>query len=173
MAHAELRPVAAGAWDAFTGGLRLWALVLAGMGVVLASAAASFAIHIEIERIGRLVWERLRKPARTWKGEIVRAVLLTAIGLLAALRPAATLQSLMVIAGALVAFEGLRELFMLVPPRRPQRAEDTVAEAREGDWEGSCAPPLSVSCRRPDRGPPRSPEALPDPASRRRNGTAL
>jgi len=131
MAHAELRPVVAGVWDAFAGGLRLWALVLAGMGIVLASAAASFASHVEIERIGRLVWERLRKPARTWQGEIVRAALLTGLGLLAAFRPAATLQSLMVIAGALVAFEGLRELFMLVPPRHPRRAEETVAEARE------------------------------------------
>jgi hypothetical protein len=119
MANPELRPVVAGVWDAFAGGLRLWALVLAGIGIVLASAAASFASHVEIERVGRRVWERLRNPARTWYGEIVRAALLTGLGLLAAFWPTATLQGLMVIAGTLVAFEGLRELFMLVPPRRP------------------------------------------------------
>ena len=40
----------------------------------------------------------------------------------------------MVIAGALLAFEGLRELFMLVPPRlqeAAQHAEEALAEARE------------------------------------------
>jgi len=117
MKRAELRPVAAGVWDAFFGGLRLWALVLAGVGVVLAAAASSFASHLEIEEMGRRVWDRLKKPARTWGGEVGRAVLLTGLGLLAAFRPTATLQSLMVIAGALLAFEGLRELFVLLPPR--------------------------------------------------------
>ena len=131
MARAELRPVVAGVWDAFAGGLRLWALVLAGMGIVLASAAASFVSRVEIARIGRLAWERLRKPARTWQGEMLRATFLTGLGLVAAFEPAATLQSLVVIAGALVAFEGLRELFMLAPPRRARRAEDTVAEVHE------------------------------------------
>ena len=142
MKQAELRPVVAGVWDAFAGGLRLWALVLAGVGVVLASAASSFASHVEIEEIARRVWERLQKPARTWPGEIVRAALLTGLGLLAALRPTATLQALMVIAGALLAFEGLRELFLLVPPRvhaAARQAEEALAGAREKGrrWEGA------------------------------------
>jgi len=132
--NAELRPVAAGVWDAFADGLRLWALVLAGIGIVLGSAASSYASHVEIEAIGGRVWRRLREPARTWQGEIVRAALLTGLGLLAAFRPTATLQGLMVIAGALLAFEGLRELFMLVPPRfreAASQAEQALAEARE------------------------------------------
>ena len=141
MKQAELRPVAAGVWDAFAGGLRVWALVLAGIGIVLGSAASSFASHVEIEEIGRRAWDRLRKPARTWPGEILRAALLTALGLLAAFRPTATLQGLMVIAGALLAFEGLRELFMLVPPRLQEAAyhtEEALAEARGKveKWEG-------------------------------------
>ena len=43
------------------------------------------------------------------------------------------------VAGALLAFEGLRELFMLVPPRlqeAAQQAEEALAEARE---EGAAA----------------------------------
>jgi len=134
MPNAELRPVAAGVWDAFAGGLRLWALVLAGIGIVLGSAASSLASHVEIEQVGQRVWRRLREPARTWKGEILRAALLTGLGLLAAFRPTATLQGLMVIAGALLAFEGLRELFMLVPPRLREAAnpaEEALGEARE------------------------------------------
>ena len=134
MSSPELRPVVAGVWDAFAGGLRLWALVLAGIGIVLASAASSYASHVEIDEVGRRVWRRLREPARTWQGEILRAALLTGLGLLAAFRPTATLQGLMVIAGALLAFEGLRELFMLVPPRLRDaqgRAEGALAEARD------------------------------------------
>ena len=134
MASAELRPVVAGVWDAFAGGLRLWALVLAGIGIVLGSAASSYASHVEIEQVGRRVWRRLREPARTWQGEILRAIVLTGLGLLAAFRPTATLQGLMVIAGALLAFEGLRELFMLVPPRLREaasHAEEVLAEARK------------------------------------------
>jgi hypothetical protein len=130
---AELRPVVAGVWDAFAGGLRLWALVLAGIGIVLGSAASSYASHVEIDEVGRSVWRQLREPARTWQGEILRAVLLTGLGLLAAFRPTATLQGLMVIAGALLAFEGLRELFMLVPPRLREaasHAEEVPGEAR-------------------------------------------
>ena len=139
---AGLRPAVAGVWDAFAGGLRLWALVLAGVGVVLASAASSFASHVEIEDIARRVWTRLQKPARTWQGEIVRAALLTGIGLFAAFRPAAIVFGLTVIAGALLAFEGLRELFMLVPPRlqeAAQHAEEALAEARKrtSGWEGA------------------------------------
>ena len=141
MSSAELRPVVAGVWDAFAGGLRLWALVLAGIGIVLGSAASSFASHVEIDEVGRRVWRRLREPARTWQGEILRAVLLTGLGLLAAFRPTATLQGLMVIAGALLAFEGLRELFMLVPPRLQEAASRRRGGPRRGArgggaWEG-------------------------------------
>jgi hypothetical protein len=129
--NAELRPVVAGVWDAFADGLRLWALVLAGIGIVCASTASSFASHVEVEAIARRLWSRLREPARTWQGEILRAVLLTGLGLLAAFRPAATLQALMVVAGAILAFEGLRELFRLVPPRLQEaasQAEEALAE---------------------------------------------
>ena len=142
MRHPELRPVAAGVFDAFTGGLRTWALLLAGMGVVLASAASSFASHVEIEEIARRVWTRLQKPAKSSGGEMLRATLLVGCGLVAALRPTATLQTLMVIAGALLAFEGLRELFMLVPPRVQRvarQAEAAVDAARDqiDDWQGA------------------------------------
>ncbi len=139
--RAELRPVVAGIFDAFASGLRTWALVLAGMGVVLAAAASSFASHVEIEEIGRRVWTRLQTPARSFGGELLRSTLLLAFGLLAALRPAATLQALVVVAGAILAFEGLRELFMLVPPRVQQaarEAEQAAAEARERiDFQGA------------------------------------
>jgi hypothetical protein len=129
----QLRPLTAGVWDAFSGGLQAWALVLAGIGIVLASAASSLAERVELERVARRVWRRLQEPARTGAGEFARALTLTAVGLTAALQPAATLRALVVLAGALVAFEGLRELFMIVPPRiraAAREAEAALAEAQ-------------------------------------------
>ena len=88
IASAELRPVVAGVWDAFAGGLRLWALVLAGIGVVLASAASSFASHVEIEEVARRVWTRLRKPAADLAGrDRPGRCSSPALGLFAAFRP--------------------------------------------------------------------------------------
>jgi hypothetical protein len=135
----ELRPVAAGLWDGFTGGLRTWALVLAGIGIVLASAASSLARRVEVEEVARNLWRRLQQPAHSRSGELLRAVALTGLGLVTALEPMATLRGIAVVAGALVAFEGLRELFMVVPPRIQQaarQAETALAEAHEehGPW---------------------------------------
>jgi hypothetical protein len=130
----ELRPVVAGIWDGFASGLRTWALVLAGIGIVLASAASSHASRFEVERVALGAWRRLQQPASSTRGEILRALALTAAGLLAVLEPAATLRALAVVAGALLAFEGLRELFMIVPPRVQHaalEAETALAGARE------------------------------------------
>jgi hypothetical protein len=127
----ELRPLAAGVWDAFAGGLRAWALVLAGIGIVLASAASSLARRVEVEQVARQAWQRLQQPARTPAGEVVRALALVATGLLAALEPAATLRALAVLAGSLVAFEGLRELFMILPPRIQEAAREAEAALAE------------------------------------------
>ena len=56
----------------------------------------------------------------------------------------ATLRGLAVVAGALLAFEGLRELFMVVPPRiqeAARQAEAALAEAQRSTASGS-APSL-------------------------------
>ncbi|HXY42053.1 MAG TPA: hypothetical protein VEQ10_20425 [Vicinamibacteria bacterium] len=132
--HPELRPVVAGVFDAFTAGLRWWALALGGMGVVLAAAASSAVSEAEVEDFARRTWVRLRQPTPRWQGEIVRAAVLTVVGLLAAFQPVATLQGLTIVAGALLAFEGLRRLFLLVPPRIEEAARQAgaaLAEARE------------------------------------------
>lgn len=131
---ADVRPVVTGLWDAFAGGLRLWALVLGGIGVVLAAAASSLASHVEVEVIARTAWTRLRQPAQSRRGELARAAALVGVGLFAAFRPTAALEGVTVIAGALLAFEGLRELFRLVSPRLEavaRSAEDALDEMRQ------------------------------------------
>jgi hypothetical protein len=139
-ARAELRPLAAGLWDAFTADLRLWALAFGGMGVALAAAASSAARHVEVEQVGRRAWGWLRQPAPRGRGELLRAGLLTAVGLTAALRPVAVLQGLMVVLGVLLAFEGLRQLFVLMPPRIEEAArfaEEALGGSREQATAGS------------------------------------
>jgi len=113
---AELRGFVLGVWSAFAAGQQLWALVLAGVGLVFAAAASSLASHVEVERAAGRAWAALTQPARTRRGELLRAALLTSLGLFAVLRPTQALQSLVVVVGALLAFEGLRELFALVAP---------------------------------------------------------
>ena len=105
-------------------------------------------------RSRRASGDRLRKPARTWQGEIAPGHPPHGVGLFAALRPAATLYGLTVIAGALLAFEGLRELFMLVPPApaggrasTPRRPSPRPAR-RRSDWEGARTW-LALRARRP------------------------
>jgi hypothetical protein len=63
----ELRPVLAGVFDAFSGGLRTWALLLAGMGLVLAAAASSFASHVEIEEVASRCGTGCARPARSFR----------------------------------------------------------------------------------------------------------
>jgi hypothetical protein len=131
--NADVRPLLLGIWDAFAGGLGTWALVLLGVGVVLASAASSFAGRLEIEAFAGRVWRRLQQPAGSREGEALRALALTAVGLLAVFEPLATLRTLVMLAGALLAFEGLRELFMMVPPRVREAARAEAPET-EGAW---------------------------------------
>ena len=129
----SLRLAARGVWDAFTRRLEVWALVLGAMGLVLAAAASSFASHVEVEQAIRRAWAWLHRPSRSQRYEAVRAVALVGVGLLAILRPAATLRFLVVLTGAALAFEGIRSLFALIAPHIDEavdRAQDAAAEAR-------------------------------------------
>jgi hypothetical protein len=126
-----LKLAARGVWDAFTQRLEVWALVLGGMGLVLAAAASSLASHVEVERAVRHAWDWLHRPSAGVARETVRAVALIAVGLLALLRPSQTLRLLTVLLGAVLAFEGIRTLFALIAPH-VEEIEDRVESATEG-----------------------------------------
>jgi hypothetical protein len=133
-----LRAAARGVWDAFAGRLEVWALVLAGMGLVLAAAASSFASHVEVEHALHGAWTWLRRPSARKRFELLRALALLGVGLAAAIRPWAAVRLLTVLVGAALAFEGVRSLFGLIAPRLDAVAEQAraaVAEAR-ADAEG-------------------------------------
>ncbi len=130
---AQLREAARGVWDGFSSGFRHWALVFAGMGIVLAAAASSVASHVEVERAAQGVWRALREPRDRPGPELLRALSLLGVGALAFLDPAGTLDLVVAILGALLAFEGIRSLFALVAPQledAAEQAEEALARAR-------------------------------------------
>jgi len=139
IADAGLRGASRGVWDTFAGGFQRWALVLAGLGLVFAAAASSFASHVEVENAVQSAWAWLQRPSSDPWGELARALALLAAGSLAVFRPSLSVRLLTVLIGAALAFEGLRSLFTFVAPRVEQaaeeaaeRAEAALAEARGG-----------------------------------------
>jgi hypothetical protein len=171
IAEPGLREAARGVWDAFATPLRVWALVLGGMGLVLSAAASSLASHVEVERAVAAGWRWLQQPSPKPGMELARGLSLMGFGVLAVLRPWGLVRLLTVAIGATLAFEGLRGLFALVAPR----------------FEAATAPAASAGgAQRPSRRAPlvrlamigivalallgtgvawlRSPSALPTPA---------
>ncbi len=125
-----LRSAAQGVWEGFAGGLKRWALVLAGIGMVLAAAASSLASHVEVERAALGAWRWLRSPGDRPGVELGRALALLGVGLFIFLNPDGALELLAALLGALLAFEGLRGLFALIAPHL-EEASDRVEEAQE------------------------------------------
>lgn len=135
ISDAELRGLVLGVWSAFAAGQQLWALILAGVGLVFAAAASSLAGHVEVERALGRAWAGLTRPARSRAGEFGRAASLSLLGLFAMLRPSQALQAFTVLFGALLAFEGLRELFALVAPHLDEvLAEGAQARVSARRW---------------------------------------
>jgi predicted RecB family endonuclease len=126
-----LRAAAEGVWDGFTGGLRGWALTLAGIGIVLAAAASSLANHVEVERAVLGAWRWLRSPLERPRAELGRALALLGVGLYVFMDPASALELLAALLGAVLAFEGLRGLFALIAPHM-EDTRDRAEEAKGG-----------------------------------------
>jgi hypothetical protein len=105
---------AAGLFDAFAGGLRSWALALAGIGLVFAAAARSLLEDITVPEALRRAAHFLEDPPGGLAGRLARALLLLAAGTLAWLRPEAAVSAVTLLCGAGLAFLGLLELFRIV-----------------------------------------------------------
>jgi hypothetical protein len=116
----EDRDVAAAVWDAFVGDLRTAGLLLAGVGAVLAAAAASLlrpiALGPALLRLrDRVVGEPERPALR-----VLRALVLIALGTLVVARPAAALSLLATLAGVGLIYVGTVALLRLV--YKPEQA---------------------------------------------------
>lgn len=127
----------AGIWHAFLGGFMTWALVLGGIGLVLVAAIYSLFEKVKIEDVNAAVWKWLTTtPPGTW-AQIGRGAALVTIGLVASLAPMAILTMLTFLAGLLISFIGLQEIFRLLMRAMPQAELKKMAVGTAIPEEGS------------------------------------
>jgi hypothetical protein len=131
---------AAGAFDAFTRGLRQLALGLAGVGLVFASAAQSLAGRAWIIDTARAAGAWLAHPPPSTAQRLLRGALFLVAGTLTILRPAAAIAILTLAVGAALAFLGLVEVFRLVLRNVPD--EGVAEDAGRGDFQARRAVPV-------------------------------
>ena len=129
-AEPAVRPLASGLWDAFMGGLRRGALALAGLGVVLAAAGTSLLEKIDTRRSIEAAWRWIESPPGGTGTLVLRALLAFAVGLAGLWWPGPFVTMMALAFAALLAFEGLRELFRLALGALPVPAAGVEAERR-------------------------------------------
>jgi len=121
----ELRGVVHGVWVAYFAPVKMGALIAACIGVVLVSAGSTMLEALDplmrIKAFGRWVTEPLRP-----RGKIVRAILFLAAGGYAIVNPTRTAGVLVALAGLLLVYMGLREVFRLVLVRTQGLTSATV-----------------------------------------------
>jgi hypothetical protein len=158
------KEAAAGLWEVFTGSLRTWALVLAGIGLVLQSASQSLMARFDPAQAARRLLAWISTSPGGTRGRVLRAALLIAGGAFTLLRPADAVTLLAALCGGLLAFAGLREVFEMVLggvpehetadpglPTRPRRHRAFVVLALAGGlaaviaWLGQPPPAVSRS----------------------------
>jgi hypothetical protein len=139
---ADARVAVDALWGAFLRDLRTAALILAGIGVVVAAAAASLirpvAIDAPVRRAGRWLTAEPVRPAL----KVLRGLVLIAIGLVFLLDREVVLQLAFAAAGLYLVFVGVssvlalvhqpRELKAAAPPRRGHRGRTVIATAVAG-----------------------------------------
>ncbi len=102
-----------GLWPAFVGPLAIRMLVLAGIGLVVVAGVTSQFQKVDLAAIWRAFWHRVDdSPARARWG-LLRALLFIAVGMLVAFNPTATMECVFVIAGAVLFFIGVQEVFSI------------------------------------------------------------
>jgi hypothetical protein len=124
----------AGLWRAFFGGFMTWALMLAGIGLVLVAAVHSLFELVKWDELGRSAWRRLSAPPTSTGARLLRGVGLLLVGGFISLAPGAAWMIVAFLAGLVVIFVGLGELFGLLlrtfPEWEPRKAGRSAA--REG-----------------------------------------
>lgn len=126
----------AGIWNTFMRGFWSKILVLGGLGLMMAAAGTAFPQSVKLDSI----WDRTRRvlfgPASRPLFSLIRGFLLTIIGFSTILHPGFASRILVIVAGSLVCFLGLRELCRLVvnPEIRDSRKLKTRTPGPRRHW---------------------------------------
>jgi hypothetical protein len=123
----DTRDATAGVYDAFLGDLRTFGWVLAGVGALVAAAAASLIRPVELEGALRRAWRVARTEPATAGWRLLRAAALAAAGVLLIAQPAAALQVAVTVLGVFLLYEGLETVLRMIyrppdPDALPRRA---------------------------------------------------
>ncbi|MFC1799775.1 hypothetical protein ACFL2Z_02555 [Candidatus Eisenbacteria bacterium] len=116
----------AGLWSAFLGGYADWALVLCGMGIILASAATSLMERVRLAEAGRATWRWLSAPSDSRVTKALRGVVLIGLGLLSVLYPGSVLLAVIYLCGGVLLFLGMNEIFRMILGAIPADAERDI-----------------------------------------------
>ena len=104
--------------------LRVSGGFLLGLGLLMAAGGRSLFDTADPVAIATRLFRRLTTPPASTRGRLLWALLLVTVGTLIILYPAEALSAAAVVAGAFVAYAGLRELFRLLLERLPEQSSD-------------------------------------------------
>ncbi len=104
--------------------LRVSGGFLLGLGLLMAAGGRSLFETADPVAIATRLFRRLTTPPASTRGRLLWALLLVTVGTLIILYPAEALSAAAVVAGAFVAYAGLRELFRLLLERLPEPSSD-------------------------------------------------
>lgn len=111
-----LRSLATGVWHSLASGIRLRALVFAASAVVLTSAAWPASGRLEAGATLRNAWSLLKRPRLHVGLDLLRVLVLITLGFLLVVAPLQALRAVVIVVGALLAFEGFHALFARIAP---------------------------------------------------------
>jgi hypothetical protein len=122
----------AGFWRAFLSGFMTWALVLGGIGLVLAAGVTSVFGGVKLLDISNSLRNWLSETHQRKSIRLVRAVVFLTIGMMALISPSFVITVVALVAALVVFFLGLQELFNVIVLAIPQREGSHVrAETRK------------------------------------------
>jgi hypothetical protein len=122
----------AGIWSSFMGGFWPRILIMGGLGLLMSAAATAFLEVMKLDPITDRIRKWLIDPSERTLVRLGRGIFLLAVGGAAVIEPRLASRVLVMFAGGVVCFLGLRELCRLLvdPAKRPSSKEESVTPGR-------------------------------------------
>lgn len=111
-----LRPVAGDVWLTFAGGLLPWAVGVAAAALMVMAAVAALLAPAQLRQLLALAWDQARARREKRLHEVVRIVVLFALGIVAVTNPVHTIAAVVVVTGLVILASATYALVSLVAP---------------------------------------------------------
>ena len=127
------RGAAQGLWRTYMAGLFNWGLFFGGLGILFTGAGTSLMGSLDLSDIGKGALQRVMAPPPRRRWRVAWGLGFVIAGVCAVLYPGTILIGLVMLAGVLAAYIGVRELFQVVLETAPSMPVLARAEKR-GVW---------------------------------------